>query len=40
MKPSRTVANPKLGWPFAKSKPQTKRQQHRDLAKSLGPAPF
>ncbi len=38
MKQSRTVANPKLAWPF--TKPKTKREQLRDILKSLGPAPF
>lgn len=40
MKTCRTVANPKLAWPFTLTKPKTKREQLRDILKSLGPAPF
>lgn len=42
MKPSRTILNPRLAWPFQRSKPakQSKRKQAQEFTKLYGKPPF
>jgi hypothetical protein len=42
IKPSRTILNPKLAWPFGQKKVKrvSKKQQQQDMLKRFGPAPF